>query len=53
MEMGFQFFVPTIGQRTTIRVEGLIADHVTIFIVNAQGEIVSTEGTHTYQANPL
>ncbi len=50
---GFQFFVPTTGERITIRVEGLVAEHVAIFIVNAQGEIVSTEGTHTYQINPL
>ena len=50
---GFQFFVPTTGEQITIRVEGLVADHVAIFIVNAQGEIVSTEGTHTYQINPL
>lgn len=50
---GFQFFVPTTGHRITIRVEGFIADHVAIFIINAQGEIVSTEGTHTYQINPL
>lgn len=50
---GFQFFVPTTGEQITIRVKGLVADHVAIFVVNAQGEIVSTEGTHTYQINPL
>ncbi|MYF98681.1 hypothetical protein F4212_06035 [Candidatus Poribacteria bacterium] len=49
----FRFFVPTTGERITISVEGLVEDHVAVFIVDAEGKIVNTEGTNTYQISPL
>ena len=45
-----RFFVPVIGQRITVHVQGLVAsEHVAIFVVDASGEVDSQEKTYTLQ----